>query len=90
MVELAGYTHRVHSMVHVFEDCSVGRYERQVVKSVKGQKAKDRGFQLDFSFGRPVVKGTVTESNDGTIKLENASNISVTVKWKIPIFFSFR
>ena len=69
---MAGYTTRVATMVQVFEDCSVGKYERQVVKSVKGLKnnLKKDEFQLEFCNGRPVAKGTVIESTDGTIILE--------------------
>ncbi len=70
IVELAGYTARVATMVEVFEDCSIGKYERQVVKSVKSQKNHLIDFQLEFNNGRPVANGSVTESTDGTIVLE--------------------
>ena len=72
IVELAGYTARVATMVQVFEDCSIGKYERQVVKSIKGHKDshKDNSFHLEFINGRPIAKGRVTESIDGAIILE--------------------
>ncbi len=39
-MELAGYTYRVATMLEVFEDCSAGRYQRNIVKSTKqGKKA---------------------------------------------------
>ena len=38
IVELAGYTYRVATMLEVFEDCSAGRYQRNIVKSTKQGK----------------------------------------------------
>ena len=40
IVELAGYTARVATMVEVFEDCSQGKYERQVVKTATAAKMR--------------------------------------------------
>ena len=34
-MELAGYTYRVATMLEVFEDCSAGKYRRNVVKTTK-------------------------------------------------------
>ena len=59
-------------MVQVFDDCSNGKYQKQVVASVKG--VKDSEFFLEIVNGSPVPKGIVTESSDGTIILENVSN----------------
>lgn len=68
IVELAGYTARVAIMVQVFEDCSKGKYQRQVVANAKGVK-----FNLEFVDGMPVSKGIVNETTDGTILLENVN-----------------
>ena len=58
-------------MIQVFEDCSEGKYQKQVVASVKGVKGAE--VNLDFVNGSPVPKGIVTESPDGSIILENVS-----------------
>ena len=76
VVELAGYTARVATMVEVFEDCSVGKYRRNIVTTTKGKKTSSDSAigerkELEFKDGSPVIKGVVTEAADGTIIVEN-------------------
>ena len=77
MVELAGYTARVATMVEVFEDCSVGKYKRNIVTTTKSKKSSSavaaigERKELEFKNGSPVIKGLVTEAADGTIIVEN-------------------
>jgi len=53
VVELAGYTQRVHTMFTVFEDCANSRYNRGVVADCRELELKD---------GVPVIRGVVEES----------------------------
>ena len=55
IVELAGYTSRVATMIEVFQDCSTGKYHKQAMIT-------SPGFSVDSK---------VTESLDGTIILDN-------------------
>ncbi len=71
MVELAGYTSRVATMIKVFEECSVGKFKKNVVTTTKAIKFEDEKFSdVEFIDGIPVIKGEVTEASDGTISLE--------------------
>ena len=79
VVELAGYTARVATMVEVFEECSVGKYKRNIVTTTKSKTptssssavALGERKELEFKNGSPVIKGLVTEAADGTIIVEN-------------------
>lgn len=55
VVELAGYTHRVHHMFKVFDDCANTRYDRGVVTDCS---------DLEMVDGRPVIRGIVQQSQD--------------------------
>ena len=60
-------------MIQVFEDCSQGKYQRQVVAASKGASKGHPLCNLNFFNGMPISKGKVCESTDGTIFLENVS-----------------
>ncbi len=77
VVELAGFTSRVSTMLEVFEDCSRGMYARNVVTSRKSTQKRhsltNAAAAIEFRDGVPVIKGTVIESIDGSIVLEDVS-----------------
>ena len=86
IVELAGYTARVATMVEVFEDCSEGKYQRQVVKSAsKNSKGSlNSKLNLEFVNGIPISRGIVTESIDGSIVLEQVPIITPNCDVVVP------
>jgi len=87
IVELAGYTARVATMVEVFEDCSQGKYERQVVKTATAAKTKgslNSKLNLEFVNGIPISRGIVTESIDGSIVLEQVPIITPNCDVVVP------
>lgn len=72
IVALAGYTHRVAGMLKVFEESSMGIYEKTTV-------AGDRNNAgiLEFRNGRPVAKGKITYTQDA--KNQSISLVDVPV-----------
>jgi len=61
VVELAGYTQRVSTMMEVFQDCANTRYKRAAVSEVSGIKLVD---------GVPVIEGKVENSVAGELVLD--------------------
>ncbi len=76
-MELAGYTHRVATMMVVFEDCSKGVYKRlgTVVKEVESKRHEQ--LALELKDGVPVDNGDVEEATDGTIVLDEVKGVSL-------------
>ena len=81
IVELAGYTARVAIMIQVFEDCSQGKYQRQVVASSSKVPIKTN---MNFADGMPISKGIVLESTDGTIVLDHVRNDRLLSTYVLP------
>lgn len=61
VVELAGYTQRVSTMMEVFQDCANTRYKRAAVSEVSGIRLLD---------GVPVIEGKVENSVAGELVLD--------------------
>nr|AHK05656.1 ATP-binding cassette transporter sub-family D member 2 [Tigriopus japonicus] len=88
IVELAGYTERVSTLVKVFEDCSVGKYQRTAVSTVQKSKGKlERGLSdiLQFHDGVPLIRGKIVHSADkSTIMLENVPIVTPNCDIVVP------
>lgn len=85
-MELAGYTERVAILIKVFEDCSVGKYQRKVVTTTKTKKAaaERENVKLEFKDGSPVIKGVVEEAAKGTIVVENVPIVTPNCDIVVP------
>ncbi|KAK2724691.1 ATP-binding cassette sub-family D member 2-like isoform X2 [Artemia franciscana] len=71
IVELAGYTARVATMIEVFDDVSKGKYKKQVAA-----QEKDLQNVLEFKNGLPVPKGIVVERPDNIIIVEHMAIVT--------------
>ncbi|XP_058796061.1 ATP-binding cassette sub-family D member 1 [Phymastichus coffea] len=72
IVALAGYVARVSEMLDVFKDAQVCKYHRNVVTTCQTRTPNGTtvGSQnLEFKDGLPIIKGTVRDSEDGSISL---------------------
>ncbi|KAJ1367947.1 hypothetical protein KIN20_028977 [Parelaphostrongylus tenuis] len=67
VIELAGYTSRVHEMFNVFKEVKNSVYRRALVNG--DEKANERGERLGLDTVR--IEGKVVESVDDSIVLEN-------------------
>ena len=72
-------------MIQVFEDCSAGQYQRQVVGTAKGAKGVPKStLNLEFVNGLPVSRGIATESIDGSIVLDQVPIITPNCDIVVP------
>ncbi|KAK6621774.1 ATP-binding cassette sub- D member 2 [Polyplax serrata] len=75
IVELVGYTSRVGEMLRVFNEAKEGNYIKTTSNLSKTTKNLN-GASLVFENGRPVAKGLVIETTDGTISVTNVPIIT--------------
>ncbi|KAI4501916.1 hypothetical protein M0802_003251 [Mischocyttarus mexicanus] len=74
LIALAGYAERVNQMFEVFKDAALCKYQRNVLatgfmRTHNGTASHSDKIAIEFKDGNPVIKGTVRESNDGSISL---------------------
>lgn len=70
-------------MLRVFEDARQGQYIRTTANASKTTKNMI-GFTLEFENGRPVAKGHVTETSDGTISVTNVPIVTPNCDVVVP------
>ncbi|XP_037091950.1 ATP-binding cassette sub-family D member 1-like isoform X2 [Pollicipes pollicipes] len=80
VVELAGYTHRVGSMLTVFEEAGSGQYRRTVATG--GGARALHGIAMEH--GMPVIRGRVRESAEGTIILRDVPIVTPNCDVVVP------
>lgn len=81
IVALAGYTQRVAGMLSVFEDVSVGKYQKAVVSQDRSNSI------LTYENGQPVAKGRIIysdDTNDMTIALNNVPVVTPNCDIVVP------
>ncbi|KAL0277805.1 UNVERIFIED_CONTAM: hypothetical protein PYX00_004963 [Menopon gallinae] len=83
IVELVGYTSRVGEMLRVFEDTKRGNYIKTTANASKTTK-NAAGFALEFENGRPIAKGHVSETVDGTISVVNVPIVTPNCDVVVP------
>lgn len=83
IVELVGYTSRVGEMLRVFEDARQGNYIRTTANASKTTK-NVTGFTLEFENGRPIARGRITETSDGTITVTNVPIVTPNCDVVVP------
>ncbi|CAG0886895.1 unnamed protein product [Darwinula stevensoni] len=83
ITELAGYTARVTTMIRVFRDMSLEKYERPSAISPRSHKAAiDIG--LTIINGTPRIEGLVENSPDNTIVLEGVPVVTPNCDVVVP------